>query len=166
MVAPDILKRAGDFGTAVHDTLDLYESGKLDHDNLDPILAKILEAWERCKAYHKIEVQNTELPIVSTKYQYAGRFDVVAAVRGVNSIIELKSRPYNAMTDPLQVAAYLQGYNESYPKDKASRRFFCGFDLKGGYNFFEIKKIPGQPEHLHMFLNALGLYKWKGVSKL
>lgn len=165
MVAPDILERAGKFGTAVHTLIEYYETNRLDRETIDPILEKILCAWERCKSSHKIIVHKAEYPIVSKRYQYAGRFDIVGSVRGTNSLIEIKSRPYNPITEKLQTIAYFQAYNESYPEDRVFKRYFCGFDLEGRYTFHEVKKLPGEPDHLSMFLSALAIWKWKNVSK-
>lgn len=166
-VAPDILERAINFGNAVHGMIEYYELGKLDLTLLDPILEKVLDAWRYCKLKHGIKIKKVEVPVVSELYQYAGRLDLIADVRGINSIIEIKTRPYNQITDPLQTVAYMQAYNESYPKEKTKKRFFCDLNLVGSSAFFEIKKASGQTDHLNIFLSALALYKWKkGGCKL
>lgn len=164
-VAPDILERAGKFGTAVHTLIELYETKRLDREMIDPILETILCAWERCKADNDIRVFGVEMPVVSTKYRYAGRFDVAASMRGINGLIEIKSRPYNPMVEKLQTIAYMQAYNESHPGNRVYKRFFCGFDLEGEYDFKEIKRVPGEPDHLSMFLSVLAIYQWKGAYK-
>lgn len=161
-----MLQRACDFGDNVHKMIHFYEMEKLKRDTLDPILEMILQAWERCKSSHKIEVLHSEVKIVSTQYGFAGTLDIIATVRGIPGVIELKTRPYNPTTDMLQTAAYQQAYNESYKDIKARRRWFCGFNLEGNYEFFEIKKIPGHPDHLNVFLSVLAIFKWKGVSRL
>lgn len=164
-VQPDILKRACDFGNAVHRLVHFYEAGTLDVDSLDSALRPLLDAWIRRKTENGIIVHASEIAVVSTKYRYAGRLDVIADVKGTRGVIELKSRPYNPLADSLQTDAYKQAYNESYPKDRARKRYFCSLGAEEGDTFFEIKDTPGQPEHLAVFLSALALYKWRELKK-
>lgn len=160
------LEKAAKFGTAVHTLVELYETDKLDRPTIAPILEALLQAWERCKKDNKIVVRRVEVAVVSLRYRFAGRLDVIAEVRGVPAQIELKSRDYNPVTEKLQTIAYQQAFNESYPKERVNRRYFCGLDYKKeDYDFREIKRVPGEPEHLAMFLSALAIYNWKGVSK-
>jgi hypothetical protein len=169
MVAPDIMKLASNFGTAVHWMINLFEKETLDYSKLDPALVPILAAWKHAKNNLGIRVKKTEVQVVSDKYRYAGTLDIIADVGfGKNisrGIIEIKSRSsYNKKSDPLQTAAYVRAYNESYPENKVNKRWFCGFDLDGGYRFFEIKRELGEPDHLEIFLSVLATYKWRELK--
>lgn len=165
MVDPIELEKAANFGRAVHDMIDMYERGRLDRTILNNDLRKILALWMKCKAENDIIVEQTETAVVSLKYHYAGRLDVIARIKGVRCVIELKSREFNPVADPLQVVAYKQAFNESNPKDKALKTYFCGFDHKRNtYRFFEIKKKAGLPDYFQMFLCALALKKWEGMA--
>jgi hypothetical protein len=167
-VKPDDLKKAADFGTAVHDTIDKYQRGTLDRGKLDMPLRRILGAWMKCKTEHGIVVEESETVIASHKYQYAGRLDIVARINGAKCLVELKSRKYNPVTDQLQVIAYKNAYNEFHKAadEKIRKVYFCGFDhVTGKYTFFEIKQKAGQPDHFQMFLCALALKKWEAIAK-
>jgi len=127
-------------------------------------LRKILDDWQQCKKEQQIEVKEVELPVVSKAYQYAGRLDLIATVRGVPCLIDIKTRKYNHTCDTLQTAAYVQAYNESYkPNPKIKHRYFLQLKFdEEGYRFFEIEK---NSSHLHYFLSALAIQKWKEISK-
>jgi hypothetical protein len=158
-VDPSDLKKAAEFGKAAHDMVDKYERKRLNI-NLDNELRPLLKAWISIKKEHEIEVIKTELKIYSTRYIYAGTLDVLAMVKGIRSVIEIKTRPYNCTTDALQTAAYQQAYNEMNPKAKALKRFFCGLFVGGEKRFFEIKKKSSQPDNFQLFLSALAIKKW------
>jgi hypothetical protein len=159
-VDKDVMERACQFGTAVHSIVDLFEKGTLDEASLKPQesyladMTGILDAWKTCKKKFDINVIETEPVVVSLKCQYAGRADVIASVGkpGVPSLIEIKSRAYNAMLEPLQTAAYL----EAYPT-KLKRRFFCELRLDGSYQFREIKG----KDDFHYFLCVLAAFNWR-----
>jgi hypothetical protein len=175
-VDKELLDRAARFGQAVHKIVELHELGKLDESSLRPKesymadMTPILEAWKKCKAEQGIVVRCAEPVVVSSKYGYAGRLDVIADVRGVPSLIELKSRRYNPITEKLQTIAYLTAWNECHPKEKVKKRFFCelcvGADNKpnGEYNWLEIIRRPGEPDHLSVFRCSLALSQWRSTA--
>lgn len=160
------MENAANFGKAVHKTVELYETNRLKSETFDPVLEPILEAWKQCKEKHRIIARQVEVKVVSKKYRFAGCLDMIADAKGRgDGVVEIKSRRYNPLTDKLQTIGYFQAYNESYPNIKVSRRYFCGLYLTGEYDFFEIKKETGEPDHLSMFLSALALYNWRKVCK-
>lgn len=164
-IPPEVLKKAAEFGQHVHKTVEWFERGKLKLKKLDPILGIVLAAWDNCKRNNNILIEYTEMVVVSTRYKYAGTLDIIAIVNGKRSVIELKTRPYNPITDALQTAAYQQAHNEMFPKAKAIRRYMCELNQHGKYKFFEIRQQPGQPDHLQMFLCTLALKNWEEAAK-
>lgn len=153
----EILARACAFGTAVHSVVDLHESGMLDESTLDANLIPILSAWKLCKAERDVAIRITECVVVSTKMQYAGRLDAVGTVADVPALIEIKSRPYNSMLEPLQTAAYLEAWNEMNPDSKVKTRYFCELRLDGGYT---LRQITGK-EDIQYFRCVLAAYNWR-----
>jgi len=89
MVKPEVLARASAFGTACHSMVELYLAGTLDFSALDEGLYGPLEAFEKFLAEKK-PFENEE---------------------GV--IIDVKSRKYDRVSDPVQLAAYHQLWKES-----------------------------------------------------
>jgi hypothetical protein len=179
-VKPDLLKRACDFGTAVHSIVELYEKGTLDPESLKPHgirlpdgnvtmtadMTPILNAWIKCKQDKGFTVHAVEEPICSLRHGYAGRPDAIAFLDGgVRILIEIKSRPYNSMLEPLQTAAYLEGWNEGNPGYKLTKRFFCELRLDGTYDWREIINKP--TDHFQIFRSALALWQWRAnLSKV
>jgi len=105
MVPADVLKRAGEFGTAVHKTVELYLLGDLDEEALDEGLKGPLAAfkdWEISEGILVLPSDNIEVIGFHRKLLYAGTPDIETE----SVIIDLKSRPVNMVTDPLQLAAY------------------------------------------------------------
>lgn len=104
-VPPDVLKRAADFGTAVHKTVELYLMDDLDENSLDPALTGCLDAfksWLSDSPQFAREDPIIETPIYHDRLKYAGTPDLVYS----EDTIDLKSRKYNPLTDPIQLAAY------------------------------------------------------------
>lgn len=89
MVDPVVLQRAADFGTAVHSMVELHLNGTLDLGSLDDALFPVLGAWESFLAEVK-------------------PFD---DDRG--AMIDVKSRKFDRVADPVQLAAYHQLYLEN-----------------------------------------------------
>ena len=167
-VSRDIMDRAAKFGSAVHKIVELHERGTLDEASLRPKaqyladMTPILEAWKRCKLENDVRVFAAEQVVLSLKHQYAGRLDVVAMVKGVPAIVEIKSRPYNPMLEPLQTAAYFAAWNEQSRLDApgwimARERWFCELRLDGGYDF---RPIKGKND-FHYFRCCLAAWNWR-----
>ena len=165
-----IMDRACAFGNAVHKVVELHETGRLDEASLRPKeqyladMTPILDAWKLCVAEQGLKVLHVESVIASLKYGYAGRLDAIAEVRGVPSVVEIKSRPFNGMLEPLQTAAYLEAWNECHPKERVKSRWFCELRLDGTYSFKEISKGLGEPDHFSIFRSALALFQWRRLK--
>jgi len=104
-VDPAILKRAGEFGTAVHKTIELYLQDDLDEDSLDenlynPLLA--FKAWQADNYDIDLDSACIEKAGYHSKLMFAGTPDIETE----SFIIDLKSRKYNPLTDAIQLAAY------------------------------------------------------------
>lgn len=83
MVSPEIMLAAQNWGHAVHKMVELYLSETLDLSTLDDPLFGPLEALERW-------------------------LSEVKPFRSGPALIDVKSRPYDRVADPVQIAAYNQ----------------------------------------------------------
>lgn len=127
-VNPDLLRRAAEYGTALHKTVELYLKNDLDEDSLDDALKGPLDAfkeWQR--ATNEVD------PIIETfcyhpRLKYAGTPDLAYP----HSIIDIKSRPVNMLTDPIQLAAY-----DHFGKGNRAR-FVLELKQDGTYNFTRV----------------------------
>lgn len=103
-VPADVLRRACEFGTAVHKTVELYLRDDLDEDSLDEPLYNCLLAYKAFEADH-YDVLDCSYQIETIQYhpklKYAGTPDIDGDV-----VIDIKSRPCNLLTDSIQLAAY------------------------------------------------------------
>lgn len=105
-VHPDVLRRAGEFGTACHKAIELYLKDDLDEDCLDkslegPLLA--FKAWQMDTGWEFLDGSEIIEQIgYHSRLKYAGTPDISTQ----RAVIDLKSRPANLLTDSLQLAAY------------------------------------------------------------
>lgn len=104
-VNADVLRRAGEYGTAVHKTIELYLNDDLDEDELDenlynPLLA--FKAWQADNYDIDLETAVIEKVGYHPKLKYAGTPDIETETM----VIDLKSRKCNPLTDSIQLAAY------------------------------------------------------------
>ncbi len=89
MIDPEVLKRAGRFGTACHKMVELQLAGTLDYGSLDEALLGCLLAFELWLAEVK-------------------PFSITSGV-----LIDVKSRDFDRNADPVQLAAYYELWKES-----------------------------------------------------
>lgn len=104
-VHPDVLARAAAYGTAVHRTIELYLKDDLDEDGLDENLRNPLQAFKKWQAddmEQRERLYVIETPQYHEKLKYAGTADLMCS----GMVIDIKSRPVNMLTDPIQLAAY------------------------------------------------------------
>ena len=109
-VDADVMKRAEDYGKAVHDMVALYFEDDLDEEALDPGLKGPLEAfklWWGNRLYHEGEIIIEE-PEYHPKLKYAGTADL--AFTYDNLVIDIKTRKPNKIVDILQLEAYAHLY--------------------------------------------------------
>ncbi len=147
---------AGDRGKAVHDGCRLILDGNLDWEVLDPVLLPPLrqfEAWKKKEKVHLGVDTQCEVAMMSERYQFAGRPDLITPIKGVMSIIEIKTGTWGQVA--AQLAAYEQLYRE-HTRYKKTMNWYV-LDLSGKkYNFRQIRDVQAWP----FFLNSLGRYKY------
>ena len=151
-VHPDVLKRAGEFGTAVHKTIELYLRDDLDEDSLDenlynPLLA--FKAWQADNYEFHDRLFTIETPDYHAKLKYAGTADLTCS----DSVIDIKSRPVNMLTDPLQLAAY-----DHFGSGKRAR-YVLELKRDASYVFTHVNKTQRQStDHWNRFRFLLDYY--------
>ena len=111
-VPADALQRAQAFGTALHSTIESW----LNYNQLlDEALVKPLEGfikWFESALDFGNQKLIVEKPTYHPKLFYGGTPDLVFE----EAIIDIKSRPYNKILDPIQLAAYAKLYPDFPPK--------------------------------------------------
>jgi len=99
-----ILEAAKQYGSAVHKVVELYCTDSLDVEVLDPSLRPVLTAfpqWLKDYGFNKSDFI-VELPMGDPALRYAGIPDLILDGK---LIVEIKSRAFNQLSDPLQLVA-------------------------------------------------------------
>jgi hypothetical protein len=107
-IPPHTLAKACEFGTNVHKMIELYLLDELDMDTLDPALLPPLEAFKRWQDNEGAALflqgwPRIEQPLAHPRLHYAGTPDLDFLY---GPIVDLKTRPFNPLTDPIQLAGY------------------------------------------------------------
>ncbi|HET9680187.1 MAG TPA: hypothetical protein VFP95_06480 [Gammaproteobacteria bacterium] len=153
-IDPDILARAADFGTAVHQVTELYDNGDLDWASLDSNLVPYLSGYIRFLSETDAAPLHRELRVASKRYRYAGTLDGIYRMKRAHTLIDIKSGAV-PRTAGLQTAAYENAALESYGI-KVKKRY-C-LQLKPD----DYRLIPCEgAQDLSIFISALNLRNWE-----
>lgn len=160
-VPADILERALLFGTAIHKTTELYDKDNLNEQTLDPGLVPYLEAWKKFRLESGVKFVHIEDPIYSERYRFAGTPDRIGYIKGILTVLDLKSGADINPVFALQLAGYEIAYNENVKqvKDKVRQRLIIRLCEDGSYklppkNFF-------RPSDDTAFLSIINFINWK-----
>jgi len=128
-IPPEQLRIAAEWGSAVHEYLQLYDAGELDLKKADPRMLPIIDAWERMKiARGWVNPLISEEKYYSEKYRFAGKLDRLFKSGDVYTLIDFKTGDHQ-YTD-LQTSAYLHLVRENYAMIRADR-MMIHFDIDG-----------------------------------
>jgi len=103
----------------------------------------------------------SEQPVVSMLYRYGGTLDQAGHLDGRMSLIDFK--PRQALTAPLQTAAYLLAWREQTGNWEPCRRYALHLDptLPNGFRLNRHESISDK----NIFLAMLDCYRW-GIKNL
>jgi hypothetical protein len=125
--ADEVLKRAGEQGSKVHDAIDRIILGEkiswvyTDKDgqskgnytlNEWKMILRFVEFWET----YKPTVIGNEFNIVSVKYRLGGTLDLVCMINGERWLIDFKTSNGIHTSHEMQLAAYAMMFNEKNPE--------------------------------------------------
>jgi len=151
-------ERSMDLGRKVHKTCELYDLNNLDEDLLDPILRAYLASWEKFLEDFKFKIKAVEGRVYSKKYGFAGTFDRIGVLGGVNTIIDIKTNNPGPFT-AIQTAGYALAYNENVKSDKKKvvQRASVILESSGKYKY----RAYSSPQDEKVFLGCLNIYNWR-----
>lgn len=159
-ISAETFRYAGERGTAVHSGVKLVLEGTLDWDVLDTILVKPLRQFEAWKKKYNIHIgvdTICEVAMMSERYQYAGTPDIITPIKGVISVIDIKTGAWGQAA--AQLAAYEQLYREHTGYKGKINHYVL--DLSGENNFTQVRDAGAWG----FFLNCLGKYKYLTAQK-
>ena len=160
-ISPERLAHAAERGRAVHRAIWLIEAGGdgsgLAWDTLHPELVPYLHAYQAFKKGTGCRVIEKERLIVSERYCYAGRADLI--VEGLEKrpdVLDIKTgEPYPSHA--LQVAAYEWGYREIVNTKRIMGRCVLYLRDNGTYRLDHHKS----PHDFAVFLAVKQVYDWR-----
>jgi hypothetical protein len=164
-IPASILARKTELGKQFHEAAMLFMLNDLDYDSLDPDLIKPMRAFGDFWRYKNFPMDHIdiEVPLCHKTLKYCGKPDIVMPM----DLIDWKLRPYNPVTDPLQLA----GYKHMLPAGRRGLWTVC-FDLEGNYRMHDSRhpKAWGifrrMLEHCNQELEFNNLMEsWKGLAK-
>lgn len=120
--ADDIVKRAADDGSAVHDAIDILLHGKeLTHASYTTeqwkLILRFVEFYEAVKP----EIIAREAKVISVHIGAGGTLDLVCMIDGERWLIDHKTSGYVYDNHFVQLGAYAAMWNDQYPDQKIQR---------------------------------------------
>jgi hypothetical protein len=126
--ADEILRKAGDQGTHVHEMIDLYLKGMpVRWLNENGIMLYTLDEWQMFNRFIDFwtkfvpELLINEFNIVSETLKFGGTIDFIGTINNEIWLIDWKTSNAIHKTHELQIAAYAMAWNELNPKYKVQR---------------------------------------------
>jgi len=163
-ISPERLAYAAERGRAVHRAIWLIEAGGdgsgLAWDTVHPELVPYLQAYQAFKKGTGCRVIEKERLIVSERYRYAGRADLI--IEGLErhpDVLDIKTGeayPSHA----LQVAAYEWGYRETVNTKRTFGRCILYLRDNGTYRLDRHKS----PHDFAVFLAVKQVYDWRQAN--
>ena len=158
-VSADVLARAAEFGTHVHQAVDLDSKGLLDEESLDPALAPYLAAWRTFLADAGATVLASEVRVYHPGQHYAGTLDALLRIRNKVAVVDVKTGVVPRTVGP-QLAAYETAYSASDEHEHAIRRRLCVQLTGDGYRVHECKN----PADWSVFQSCLNVWRFKNAA--
>ena len=152
-VAAEVLARAAEFGSHVHEAIDLDNKGDLDEAGLDAALLPYVATWRRLLADMGATVVESELRLADARMGYAGTLDAVLEVRGRRVLVDIKTGVVPRTVGP-QLAAY-EHLLVANGHPKPLRRL-CAQLLGDEYRLHDCK----DPADWSVFLSALNCWRF------
>jgi len=159
-IPPDVLANKAALGIEFHKIIDLHFQGTLNLKTIDKRLQYPYEAfclWQHESALGKgSKFFATEKRLYHKRLLFAGTPDYFDD----NDIYDFKLRPYNPVTDPLQLAGYDLLINQE-DNLRGDGRWVVSFDLKGKYKMHSVKASPADGMFRKMLEFNNLLEKWR-----
>lgn len=188
-VAQENLTRASNWGKLLHETMEKILQG--EEVKIDSVISPSISAFEDWKNQYNISVLEVEKRVMSKNHSYAGTFDLLVEINGKLGILDLKTSKGIWDEYSLQIAAYVQAFNEmALPKaetrwilriDQYQKCEFCQAkkrtkdttgEAKGGkkncshklgqvQGEWEFKELNNQDRDIEAFLAAKKVWEWQ-----
>lgn len=160
-IAPDVLERKRQLGSAVHKACELDDEDDLDDETLPELLAPYVAAWRRFKTETRALVLLNERRLYHPRLLYAGTIDRLITLLGDLWVIDLKTAADPAPSYGIQTAAYHELVEAHEPGRGEARRGTVHLRDDGTYKLHEYRN----PNDLAAFRALLTLHSWKESTR-
>lgn len=154
-VDKELLRRAAEFGSHVHEACHLHDTGQLDEASLDPALVPYLDGWKQFLEDSGAVVILSEHRVASRKHGYAGTFDKLMFWGKSRRMVDVKSGTVLPRTVGPQVAAYCEAYDEG-TRERIRDRYCIHLPGAGKYKSHKLTDA----RDWNYFKAALVLHQW------
>lgn len=162
-IPADVLHRAAARGTAVHRAIWLLEGGGdgsgLAWGTLHPELRPYVAAYQDAQAALRFRVTEAERLVVSRRYGYAGRMDLLVERKGTFGILDIKTGIHHP-AHQLQVSAYREAWAEQTGSRRRLRRWILYLRDSGAYRLIDCDEGSSHGSDFSIFTAALCAYRW------
>lgn len=146
-------EEARDRGTALHRTVHYYHEGDLDEGSVAPIVRPRFSSYLRFLEEVKPEIEACEVAVESA-LGYCGRADLILAIKGVRSVLDIKGPTADNLWHGVQLAAYQHAAAARGNPVVGRWNLYLG---DKGYRLVERK----DPDDWRAFQAALTLANWR-----
>jgi len=156
--------KAAESGTTAHAYLESYIKDKMGLELLtpdlpaDPLARNAIELFFRWELENQVKWLHSEVVVGSERFMFGGKFDAIAAVNGLVTLIDFKTSSGIHKEYYYQLAGYQSAYEEMKKEPAIAQRMVLWIPKTGAD--FEARIVPTPYEQdRRVFLNALALYK-------
>lgn len=153
-----------DIGTVTHQWVEADIKGK--EFKMPEISLEIKEKVENSflgylewKDQVHFKLLQSELSLVSEKYQFGGTIDIIGEINGQPAIIDIKTSEEIYVDHKIQTIAYKILYNESFPDNSITMVYILKLGKKDGG--FSYHYLPNLDKEWEVFLLLLQLEKYR-----
>lgn len=165
--AERIKNETATWGTNAHAIIErIMRGGKVTNEEwefLPEPVRQCLRAWIRWYQVAEFKPEQSEMPVYSLKYGYAGTLDATGHFGKIWGLADWKtvSGDFFPRTNWLQLAAYYQAYHEMFPEVSRFKTIRCVALNRETGNFKQHTLTPKQArEAFHCFLYAKRVWEF------
>jgi len=157
-IDPNVLKHKAMLGTYVHFATELYDTGILDFNSLDPLITPYVSAWVKFLDDTDFIIEQTEHVVFYERYLYAGTLDRVGLLNDCRIVLDIKCVSTLTNAVGVQLSAYQEAENSIRKKaDHIKKRFALQLKPDSSYRL----EPYSNKTDFKIFTSLLTVYNWR-----
>lgn len=155
-----VLKNKGNIGSIVHTLTAKHDLDELKEDEVEARYAGYVKAWVDFKENQNALILMIEQLVYDKQKRYAGTFDRIVKLKDHSTVmLDIKTRPFNPLLDPLQLIAYMKAWNSMHANKPITKGMVVQLTKEGKYKIDHAVEIDGI--EYTIFISALVTYNYK-----